>query len=258
MITVTIKSEIPLIDPHFDVLHAACRDVAEKSGSLVKVVSEFIIIPPAIPQGVDPMEFGEALHEAFLGSEKPLVSQSTIDALRALDDEDAAQYVGSAPMDETKSAPVNGVEYSWDEAPDWATHVVWYGSRPAWANEYQFQHFFWTKGPLQFDGRVTLDGCEIIEARPAVKESLTTEPADPFAVDWSKAPAWANYHAYDSDGRGWFYQGVHEHVGDDGFHNRSSEFPAVASGFFMIVNDQNDWAQSLTTRPAIKATYSES
>lgn len=38
----------------------------------------------------------------------------------------------------------------------------------------------------------------------SIHELITAE-VDPYQVDWSKAPEWADSHSYDSDGIGWWF-----------------------------------------------------
>lgn len=46
---------------------------------------------------------------------------------------------------------------------------------------------------------------------PFDEEELETVPlsevfTDPYAVNWDDAPIWANWHAVDEDGEGWWYE----------------------------------------------------
>jgi hypothetical protein len=43
-----------------------------------------------------------------------------------------------------------------------------------------------------------------IQYHVAVHEAVTTEP-NPYSVDWSNAPIWADVHCFDEDGRGFWY-----------------------------------------------------
>ena len=43
-----------------------------------------------------------------------------------------------------------------------------------------------------------------IQYHVAIHESVTAEP-DPYQVDWSKAPDWADVHCFDRDRRGYWY-----------------------------------------------------
>ena len=43
-----------------------------------------------------------------------------------------------------------------------------------------------------------------IQFHIAVHEAVTTEP-NPYAVDWSNAPENADSHAFDKNGKGWFF-----------------------------------------------------
>jgi hypothetical protein len=43
-----------------------------------------------------------------------------------------------------------------------------------------------------------------VQYHVAVHEAVTTEP-NPYSVDWSNAPIWADVHCFDEDGRGFWY-----------------------------------------------------
>jgi hypothetical protein len=77
-----------------------------------------------------------------------------------------------------------------------------------------------------------------IQYHVAVHEAVTTEP-NPYAVDWSNAPEWADTHAFDEDGIG-IWCGTKK-----GFitwieKSESSNFRLPSS---------LDWTKSKTTRP---------
>ncbi len=64
-------------------------------------------------------------------------------------------------------------------------------------------------------------------------------------IDWSKAPEWAQYHAYDSDGRG----GFHEHKPtinqwQTWWQSVGTNWPSV-----FVLPTGADWRQSLVERP---------
>ena len=64
---------------------------------------------------------------------------------------------------------------------------------------------------------------------------------NPYAVDWSYAPDWADSHAFDDDGKGWFYGIVQNSV------PKQWKFKCTESGFTLPSN--LDWTKSKTTRP---------
>ena len=74
---------------------------------------------------------------------------------------------------------------------------------------------------------------------------MTSQPDDqcyknPYAVDWSKAPEWADSHAFDRSGKGWFYG-----LKFNDMFWYSSVFDV--SGFTLPTG--LDWKQSKTSRP---------
>ena len=77
-----------------------------------------------------------------------------------------------------------------------------------------------------------------IQYHVAVHEAVTVEP-NPYAVDWTNAPEWADSHAFDEDGDGWWFG---SRCGDISWHsiNNLSKF-TLPEGL--------DWAKSKTTRP---------
>jgi hypothetical protein len=77
-----------------------------------------------------------------------------------------------------------------------------------------------------------------VQYHVAVHEAVTTEP-NPYAVDWSNAPDWADSHAFDKDGEGVWY-GTRK-----GFATWWDE--RGLSGFTIPSN--LDWTKSKTTRP---------
>lgn len=77
-----------------------------------------------------------------------------------------------------------------------------------------------------------------VQYHVAVHEAVTTEP-NPYAVDWSNAPEWADSHAFDKDGSGVWYgmrKGLVTWIEVRGL-----------SGFTLPSN--LDWTKSKTTRP---------
>lgn len=89
MITITITSDESLADPHFDVLHRACREVAENTGQLVHVKAEFTIAPvrlDPISGRTDAINIKDAV-ENMSDFPHPLPDY--------IDEEESAQYVGS-------------------------------------------------------------------------------------------------------------------------------------------------------------------
>jgi len=64
-----------------------------------------------------------------------------------------------------------------------------------------------------------------------------------ISIDWSKAPAWAKYHAFDGDGRGGWHQ-EKPTIGEYGFW--------VATGYKWPSGNwkplESDWKYTLTER----------
>jgi hypothetical protein len=77
-----------------------------------------------------------------------------------------------------------------------------------------------------------------VQYHVAVHEAVTTEP-NPYAVDWSNAPEWADTHAFDEDGKGRWY-GTKK-----GFVTWIEK--SESSNFRLSSN--LDWFKSKTTRP---------
>ena len=78
-----------------------------------------------------------------------------------------------------------------------------------------------------------------IQFHVAVHEAVTTEP-NPYAVDWSNAPDWADVHCFDYDGKGGFYGTKRDDL--EWFHcNQGRSGFTLPSGL--------DWTKSKTTRP---------
>jgi hypothetical protein len=91
----------------------------------------------------------------------------------------------------------------------------------------------------RLSGEIIEFGCDKpTQYHVAVHEAVTAEP-DPYQVDWSNAPDWAELHAFDSDGKGYWY-GVR--VGLSGMYADSK-----SSGFTLPTG--LDWKLSKTTRP---------
>ena len=59
-------------------------------------------------------------------------------------------------------------------------------------------------------------------------------------IDWSKAPEWANYHAFDKDGVGFWYENLPQKTDKNWIDKGMLDF----SGY------EIDWTQTLTRRPA--------
>ena len=77
-----------------------------------------------------------------------------------------------------------------------------------------------------------------VQYHVAVHEAVTTEP-DPYAVDWSNAPEWADVHCFDK----WLHGSwIGFDKGNDAF-----EWVIRSSGFTLPSN--LDWKQSKRRRP---------
>jgi hypothetical protein len=106
----------------------------------------------------------------------------------------------------------------WSTAPEWAN----------WKAMDADKRWFWFEGEPELDDGIGIwrtplksehipnhpatdkDWKDTIEKRPAtvyhvaVHEAVTAEP-DPYQVDWSKAPDYADSHSFQSDGYGWWH-----------------------------------------------------
>jgi len=78
--------------------------------------------------------------------------------------------------------------------------------------------------------------------------ALKPEQVAEMAIDWSQAPAWAHYHAFDIDGRGGYHElepYVKKRIScwrSDGYNGPSTyTMPAGV-----------DWRQSLVERPKVE------
>jgi hypothetical protein len=78
-----------------------------------------------------------------------------------------------------------------------------------------------------------------IQYHVAVHEAVTTEP-NPYAVDWTNAPEWADSHCFDRDHSGWWYGAKMKNSFWDTDDCDRSGF-TLPSGL--------DWKLSKTTRP---------
>lgn len=77
-----------------------------------------------------------------------------------------------------------------------------------------------------------------VQYHVAVHEAVTTEP-DPYAVDWSNAPEWADVHCFDANGNGYWW-GTKKGFVTWIEKSESSNFRLPSS---------LDWTKSKTTRP---------
>lgn len=140
----------------------------------------------------------------------------------------------------------------WSNAPEWAKLKAMD----------QDGRWFWLEGEPEIDDELGIwktplnselipnhpgtdkDWKQTLEQRPhqlfhiAIHEAVSTAP-DPYQVDWSKAPEWADVHCWDKDGMGYWY-GAKQ--GGNGWCNEyaSSEFTLPAG---------LDWKKSKTRRP---------
>ena len=77
-----------------------------------------------------------------------------------------------------------------------------------------------------------------IQYHVAVHEAVTDEP-NPYAVDWSNAPEWADIHAFDYDGKGVW--GGFKRYGPDWYLEGLKSHFTLPTGL--------DWTKSKTVRP---------
>ena len=81
-----------------------------------------------------------------------------------------------------------------------------------------------------------------IQYHVAVHESVTAEP-DPYQVDWSNAPEWADVHCFDANGKGNWYGVKRDDIEWYRYNIGNSEF-TLPSGL--------DWKQSKRLNPKLK------
>lgn len=77
-----------------------------------------------------------------------------------------------------------------------------------------------------------------IQYHVAVHEAVTTE-SNPYAVDWSNAPIWADWHCFDEDGRGFWY----------GSECLTKVWTVETCPSNFTLPTGLDWTKSKTTRP---------
>jgi len=92
----------------------------------------------------------------------------------------------------------------------------------------------------RLSGEIIEFGCDKpTQYHVAVHEAVTAEP-NPYAVDWSNAPEWADVHCFDKNGKGAFYGAKRDAV--EWYHcNQGSSGFTLPTGL--------DWTKSKTTRP---------
>ena len=66
-----------------------------------------------------------------------------------------------------------------------------------------------------------------------------------MTIDWSQAPAWAQYHVFDSDGRGWWYE-VLPYIVDEWWCVANTRIEWLISGYTLPAGQ--DWRQSLVEK----------
>ena len=70
-----------------------------------------------------------------------------------------------------------------------------------------------------------------------------------FEVDWSKAPEWAMWHAFDIDGKGWFYENKPTNSNESWEPSTDSDL-CVRSGYNLPTGLPFNWEKTLIERPA--------
>lgn len=80
-----------------------------------------------------------------------------------------------------------------------------------------------------------------IQYHVQVHEAVTAEP-NPYQVDWSNAPGWADSHCFDEDDKGYWYGAIHDN-GRCGIWEKVD----LISPFTLPTG--LDWKQSKTVRP---------
>ena len=175
--------------------------------------------------------------------------QEQIDALRARIEQIEAKF--AEQHNQNRSEKPNSSEAGdWSKAPDWANWKAmdkcgrwyWYEGMPTLGDS------IWRQAGL---GQMIIgqtetekDWTETLEQRPhqlfhiAIHEAISTEP-DPYQVDWSKAPEWADVHAFDDKSNGvWFGAILHK-----------GRFFQTAELSGLTLPSNLDWTKSKTVRP---------
>lgn len=75
-----------------------------------------------------------------------------------------------------------------------------------------------------------------------VHEAVTAEP-NIYAVDWSKAPEWADSHAWDEDGKGYWHGCIIE--------TKTESWITIFDASFIPFPTGGDWRQSKTRRATV-------
>jgi hypothetical protein len=155
-------------------------------------------------------------------------------------------YNGNAADSLTKRETNYTVD--WTKAPAWAMYHIynedgmgsWYKFKPVWTG------YWLARGEGGVEPQIKASHFSVDDRDS--KHSLTERPkqAKPV-IDWSTAPRWANYHAFDNDGKGWWYASkpVRILVGWD--VDRASDISCSPSGLWSTTHDQ--WRDSLVKRP---------
>jgi hypothetical protein len=95
---------------------------------------------------------------------------------------------------------------------------------------------------FNFENRPYYRPIRPIQYHVAIHESVTAEP-DPYQVDWSNAPNWADVHCFDANGKGNWYGVKRDAVEWYRCNIGNSEF-TLPSGL--------DWKQSKRLNPKLK------
>ena len=81
------------------------------------------------------------------------------------------------------------------------------------------------------------------------RDRLIVQTEQPAAVDWSKAPKWAQWHAFDLTGFGYWYSHKPIHAAAEWSINNENDFGALAQPAGLYADLATAWRDSLTQRP---------
>ena len=174
--------------------------------------------------------------------------QEQINALRFRIEQIEAKFAEQNKPNRSEK-PNSSEPGDWSKAPDWANWKAmdkcgrwyWYEGMPRMGDS------IWRyPGLAQIiigQTETDKDWTQTLEKRPhqlfhiAIHEAISTEP-DPYEVDWSKAPEWADSH---------FYNGNVGHWGGLKYNIHGYYLWLEPSGF--TLSKELDWKQSKRRRP---------
>jgi len=110
MIKIKIKSDVPMVDPHFDIIHAAARELADATGQSVEIISRVVVMPKD--------EISSAVEEILSNTDRP-AARPLSELFDIKHDPSGADHFA---VDWSK-APANALSHAFDkDGAGW-----WYG-----------------------------------------------------------------------------------------------------------------------------------